>query len=78
MSRSIRAWIFAFGIIRAYFRVALTKFGGIGNLECSLRSLEVNSTFLLSYASYFAEVFLPLGLHILYAKLGNTNIFVLM
>ena len=57
--------------VRAYFSVALVTLCGLGNLESGLGILKVWSTFSVSYAFCYAEVFLSLLLYMLLCKVPN-------
>ena len=59
--------------LRAYFRAVLATLCGLGHLECGLANFEVWSTFPLSCAFYFVEVFLFFGLHVLYVDFANSS-----
>ena len=53
---------------RAFLKVVLLRLYGDGSLECGLGALKTWSTFSLSYDSYFAVVYLCLGLYMFHVK----------
>ena len=54
-------------------RVVLATVCGLGNLECGVGKLKMWSTFSLSSAFYFAEVFAYLTLCMLYVNFENST-----
>ena len=58
---------------KAYFGVILATLCDLGHFEYGRGDLKLWSTFPLFHASYFTEVFLCLGLHVVYVNFEKST-----